>query len=110
VTSNDDPTTSRRAAARIVRTPGAHAQVSFAVPVTAGLDPFQREHEIADALLTLLIAHSRYGVSRDADRLPLIEHIVVLLAHEVGERVERMRGKDAARAFRKVLARRGSPK
>jgi hypothetical protein len=109
VTSNDDPTTSRRAAARIVRTPGARAQVSFSVPVTAGLDPFQREHEIADALLTLLIAHSRYGVSRDADRLGLIAHITILLAHEVGERVHNINGKDAARAFRKALARKGPP-
>ena len=77
------------------------------IPVSAGPDPFQREHEIANALLTLLIAHRRFGVARDADPLPLIQHIVALLTHEISERVERMRGKDAARAFRKALARKG---
>jgi hypothetical protein len=68
-----------------------------------------REHEMADSVLTLLIAHSRYGANSDADRLPLIQHIVVLLAHEVAERVERIRGKDAAKAFRKALSRKGLP-
>ena len=34
------------------------------IPVSAGPDPFQREHEIANALLTLLIALSRFGVAR----------------------------------------------
>src|SRR5262249_42895707 len=74
--------------------------------VGTGPDPFQREHEFADALLRLLIAHSRYGASNDADRLPLVEYITILLAHEIAERVEQLRGKDAARAFRKTLARR----
>jgi len=83
------------------------AQVSCALPVSAGPDPFQREHEIADALVTLLIAHSRYGVANDADRLGLIQHITIIVAHEVGERVERMHGKDAAKAFRKALGRKG---
>jgi hypothetical protein len=68
-----------------------------------------REHEMADSVLTLLIAHSRYGANSDADRLPLIQHVVVLLAHEVGERVHNMRGKDAAKAFRKALARKEPP-
>jgi hypothetical protein len=77
--------------------------------ISAGLDPWQREHEMADALLRLLIAHSRYGVERDADRLGLMQHIVVLLAQEVAERVERLLGKDAARAFRRCLARKEPP-
>jgi hypothetical protein len=76
---------------------------------SGGLDPFQREHEMCDALLRLLISHSRYGADSDGERLPLIQHIVVLLAYEVAERVERMRGKDAAKAFRKALARKGLP-
>jgi hypothetical protein len=67
-----------------------------------------REHEMCDALLRMLIAHSRYGANTDADRLGLIEHVVVLLAHEVGERVERIRGNDAARAFRRALVRRAA--
>jgi hypothetical protein len=107
VTSDDNPTLARRAAVRTVRTAGGRTQVSCAAPVGGGPDSFQREHEMCDALLTLLIAHSRYGASTDADRLPLIQHIVTLLAHEVGERVERIRGKDAARAFRKALSRKG---
>ena len=80
-----------------------------AAPVSAGPDPFQREQEMCDALLRTLIAHSRYGASTDADRLPLIEHIVVLLAHEVAERVHNINGKDAAKAFRKALSRKGLP-
>ena len=81
------------------------AQVPCAIPVSAGPDPFQREHEIADALVTLLIAHSRYGAGSDADRLGLIMHITIIIAHEIGERVARLRGNDAARAFRRALAR-----
>ena len=76
--------------------------------VSAGLDPFQRVHEMCGALLTLLVAHSRYATNADADRLGLIQHIVVLLAHEVGERVHHINGKDAAKAFRKALARKGA--
>jgi hypothetical protein len=64
---------------------------------------------MSDALVTLLIALSRYGARSDDQRLPLIQHITVLLAHEVGERVERIRGKDAAKAFRRALARKGPP-
>jgi hypothetical protein len=65
---------------------------------------------MCDALVTLLIAHSRYGADTDAGRLPLIQHIVVLLAHEIGERVERILGRDAAKAFRKALARKEPPR
>jgi hypothetical protein len=79
-----------------------------AAPVSAGPDAFMREHEMCDALLRMLIAHSRYGANTDADRLGLIEHVVVLLAREVGERVERIRGKDDARAYRRALARRAA--
>ena len=64
---------------------------------------------MCDALLRLLISHSRYGANTDADRLPLIQHIVVLLAHEVGERVHNIIGNEAGRAFRKALARKGLP-
>jgi hypothetical protein len=81
-------------------------QAPCAAPVSARPDPFQREHEIADALLTLLIAHSRYDVSNDAGRLGLIQHIALLLVHEIAERVELLRGKDAAKAFRRALGRR----
>jgi hypothetical protein len=68
-------------------------------------DPFQREHEIADALTRLLIAHSRYGADSDPERLPLIERITILLAQAIGERVESIRGKQAGREFREMLAR-----
>ena len=64
---------------------------------------------MCDALLRLLIAHSRYGANNDADRLPLIQHIVVLLAHEVVQRVHNISGKDAAKAFRRALSRKGLP-
>jgi hypothetical protein len=64
---------------------------------------------MADSNLRLLIAHSRYGADSDCERLPLIAHIVVLLAHEVGVRVHNISGKEAGRAFRKALSRRGLP-
>src|SRR5262245_4193640 len=69
-------------------------------------EPFQREHELAGALLTLAIATTRYGSRNDNQRLALLQHVIVLLAHEVGERVEHLHGKDAAKALRKSLARR----
>jgi hypothetical protein len=69
-------------------------------------DPFQREHEMCDALLRTLIAHSRYAVRRNADRLGLVAHITILLAHAVAQRVHNINGKDAANAFRRALARR----
>lgn len=78
-------------------------------PVSAGPDPFMREHEMCDALLRTLIAHSRYATNADADRLGLVAHITLLLAHEVGERLHNMRGKDAGRAFRRALSRKGPP-
>ena len=90
-----------RASAQVINAPRA-------APVSAGPDAFMREHEMADSILRLLIAHSRYGANTDADRLPLIQHVTVLLAHEVAERVERIRGNDAARAFRRALARRAA--
>jgi hypothetical protein len=77
-----------------------------ALPRSAGRDPFQRESELADAVLRLLVAHSRYGVSTDAGRIALVAHITVLLAHKIAKRVEQLRGQDAARAFRRALARR----
>jgi hypothetical protein len=89
--------------------PNKSSPQASAQALNSRLDPFQREHEMADGILRLLIAHSRYGASSDADRLPLIQHVVVLLAHEVGERVHNMRGKDAAKAFRKALARKEPP-
>jgi hypothetical protein len=87
-------------------TPGGHRRV-----VNVGLDPFQREYELADAIVTLFIACSRYGNSnkqaRDtAERFVTLQHVTVLVAHEVAERVYAVRGKDAAAAFRKVLGRR----
>jgi hypothetical protein len=75
--------------------------------LSAGPEPFQREHEYADALLRLLIAHSRYGASNDANRLGLVQHVAILLVRAITERVERVRGKQAAKEFRKALARRG---
>ena len=80
-----------------------------AMPISDGPDEFQREHEMCDALLRLLIAHSRYATNSDAERLPLVAHIVVLLAHEIAERVHNINGKEAGRAFRKALARNEPP-
>jgi hypothetical protein len=91
---------SSRASAQVLNSPRA-------APVSAGPEPFQREHEMCDALLRTVIAHSRYASRTDADRLGLIAHITILLAHEVAERVHNINGKDAARAFRKALARTG---
>jgi hypothetical protein len=58
-------------------------------------------------MTTLLIALSRYAGVSDADRLGQIQHLTVLLAHGIADRVRLMRGTEAARAFRKALARRG---
>ena len=75
-----------RAGAQVLNSPRATA-------VSAGPEPFQREHEMCDALLRLLIAHSRYGANNDADlALELMPHI-----------------KDAAKAFRRALSRKGLP-
>jgi hypothetical protein len=78
------------------------------------LDPGQREHELSEALVTLLIAASRFGDDNDAvrptaDRLDLVAHVTLLVAHEVAERVRALRGKEAAAAFRKALGQRSSP-
>lgn len=48
----------------------------------AGIEPFQREFELGDALITLLIA----------------------VSHAVAERVQHLRGRTAATAFRRSLA------
>jgi hypothetical protein len=90
-------------------TPGAHRRAR-----SAGLDPFQCEHELADAIVTLLIACSRYGNSdeqaRDtAERFATLQHVTVLVAHEVAGRVRDLRGEDAAAAFRRALGRRRLP-
>jgi hypothetical protein len=53
----------------------------------------------------LLVALSRYAGVSDADRLGLIQHLTILLAHGIADRVRLMRGVEAARAFRKCLSR-----
>jgi hypothetical protein len=73
--------------------------------VSGGLDPFQREHELADAIVTLLIACSRYGSKDDDGRLDLLAHVTLLVAHAVAERVRDLRGIKAGAAFRKALGR-----
>jgi hypothetical protein len=93
---------SPRAGAQVLNpAPRAHART--------GRDPWQREHEMCEGLLRLLIAHSRFAVRPNADRLGLIAHITILLAHEVAERVHNINGKDAAKSFRRALARKGPP-
>ena len=67
----------------------------------------QREHELADAVLTLLIAGlSRLGSKDDADRLAVLEQVAQHLADGVAERVCALRGVEAGQQFRKALARR----
>ena len=66
----------------------------------------QREHELADAVLTLLIAVSRFGSKDDADRLAVLEQVAQHLADGVAERVCALRGVEAGQQFRKALARR----
>jgi hypothetical protein len=75
----------------------------------ANVEPWQREFELADAVLTLLIAASRCGGRSDADRDAILQHVTVLVAARVAERVHRLRGKEAAAALRKALGRRGRP-
>ena len=75
----------------------------------ARLDPDQRQHEFADALLTLNIAVSRYGsddrrAQPTARRLAVIAEIAALIANEVAERLGNIAGKEAERKFRKRLA------
>jgi hypothetical protein len=82
-------------------TPGGHR-----LAVSAGLDPFQREHELADAIVTLMIGASRYGSKDDDGRLDLLAHVTLLVAHTVAERVRDLRGIKAGAAFRKALGRR----
>jgi hypothetical protein len=85
-------------------------------PVSGGtLDPGQREYELADALMTLVIAVSRYNNSAavdratpTAERLVFLRRLTTLLAQGVAERVEKLEGKPAAAEFRKGLGKRGS--
>ena len=72
-------------------------------------DPGQREHELADALLTLLIACSRYGINdkrpcSTADRLETIERVTHLVADQVAERIRNLRGQQAADQFRAQMS------
>jgi hypothetical protein len=73
-------------------------------------DPGQREHELSEALVTLIIAVSRYGQDDvtprpTADRLASLERIAILVAEGVEERIANISGAAAARAFRKELGR-----
>jgi hypothetical protein len=88
-----------------------HPRLATDLAASGGLDPFQREHELADAILTLMIACSRYGAGDDkpretGDRLATLEHITGLVTDEVAERVCHLRGKQAATRFRAQLRRR----
>ena len=81
----------------------------------ADFDPGQREHELADALVTLIIAVSRYGGSarkpRDTKaRLATLQHVTILVADGVAERVGAIGGRRAAAAFRARLSNNGEPK
>jgi hypothetical protein len=80
----------------------------------ATLDPRQREHELSEALTSFLIAVSRYGGNNTrprltAKRLDSLQHITVLVAHAIAERVHNISGKKAAAGFRKALGRRRKP-
>jgi hypothetical protein len=75
------------------------------------LDPDQREHELVEALVTLLIAVSRYGADDKharptANRLVVITEIAALLANRVAERAAAIDGKSAAKALRSAPGRR----
>ena len=63
-----------------------------------------------EALLTLLIACSRYGINdarpcSTADRLETIERVTHLVADKVAERIRNLRGQHAAKQFRVRLSR-----
>jgi hypothetical protein len=69
------------------------------------LDPHQAEHELAEAIITLLIAVSRYGTNDrrarpTAKRLATIEHIAMLVVGEIAEHIDNINGKTAARRFK----------
>jgi hypothetical protein len=71
-------------------------------------DPAQREHEVAEALLTLLIAVSRYGTRKPRKtkaRTASLERIVALVVAGVEERVRNIRGNKTATDFRTRLGR-----
>jgi hypothetical protein len=62
-------------------------------------------------VLTLVVAASRYGggdtrARPTAKRLATLQHVTLLVAHEVAERVRALRGNEAAAAFRRALGRR----
>jgi hypothetical protein len=80
----------------------------------SALDPGQREHELVDALVTLLIAVSRYGnddanVRPIAERLATIAYITALIADDVARRIGNINGKEAERAFRRRFSRPAFP-
>jgi hypothetical protein len=57
----------------------------------SNLDPGQLEHELSEALITLIIAVSRYGRDDDAprstvDRIASLEQIVKLVTDGIEER------------------------
>src|SRR5262245_55129984 len=62
------------------------------------------DHELADGILTRVVAFARRGGAR-AGRLTVIARVTLLIAAEVVERVERQQGKQAATEFRTQLGR-----
>jgi hypothetical protein len=69
------------------------------------LDPNQRDHELGEALLTLLIAISRYGnnekVARPTPaRLATMEELAVLIVNGVAARLRKIAGEQAEARFR----------
>jgi hypothetical protein len=56
------------------------------VRADANVDQGQREYELADAVLTLLIAASRYSGASDADRIIVLKRVTKLVARSVAER------------------------
>ena len=72
------------------------------------LDLGQREHELAEALITLLIAVSRYGSRKPCKakvRLCSLERIVAQVVDGVEERVRNIRDDKAAAGFRARVGR-----
>jgi hypothetical protein len=72
------------------------------------LDPGQREHDLSEALITLIIAASRYGRDDNAprstvDRIASLEQIVALVADGIEERIRNIRGDKAAARIRRKL-------
>jgi hypothetical protein len=72
------------------------------------LDPGQREYELAEAIMTLIVAASRYagGNKRPrptSARLYTMAEITALLADGTAERIGKIKGKAAAKKFRKRI-------